>query len=112
MYDFLHSFREKRSCETRLVMMIEDLARNASAGKRTDVILLDFSKVFDKANHSKLLWKLHRYGFRCKMLSWIQTFLVDRSQRNGEELDSIPVNSGVPQGSLFQGTDSFSRSYK
>ena len=28
-------------------MMIEDLARNASAGKQTDVILLDFSKAFD-----------------------------------------------------------------
>ena len=35
-------------------MLIEDLARTASAGKQTDIILLDFSKPFDKVNHSKL----------------------------------------------------------
>ena len=28
-------------------MLIEDLARNASVGKQTDIILLDFSKAFD-----------------------------------------------------------------
>ena len=104
MYDLQHGFREKRSCETQLVMMIDDLARNASAGKQTDVILLDFSKAFDKVNHSKLLWKLHQYGIRGKVLSWIQAFLGNRSQRvvvEGEESDSIPVNSGVPQGSVL-----------
>ena len=95
-----HGFREKRSCETQLVMMIDDLARNASAGIQTDVILLDFSKAFDKVSHSTLLWKLHKYGIRGKVLSWIQAFLGNRSQKvviDGEESDSKPVNSGVPQ---------------
>ena len=72
--------------------------------KQTDVILLDFSKAFDKVNHSKLLWKLHNYGIRGKVLSWIQAFLGIRSQQvviDGEESDSIPVNSGVPQGSVL-----------
>ena len=104
MYDMQHGFREKRSCEMQLVMMIEDLARNANARKQTDVILLDFSKAFDKVNHSKLLWKLHKYGIRGKVPSWIQAFLGNRSQRvviDGEESDSIPVNSGVPQGSVL-----------
>ena len=104
MYDLQHGFREKRSCETQLVMMIDDLARSASVGKQTDNILLDFSKAFDKVNHSKLLCKLHQYGIRGKVLSWIQTFLGNRSQRvvvDGEESDSIPVNSGVPQGSVL-----------
>ena len=104
MYDMQRAFREKRSCETQLVMMIEDLARNVSAGNQTDVILLDFSKAFDKVSHSKLLWKLHQYGIRGKVLSWIQAFLGNRSQQvviDGEESDSIPVNSGVPQGSVL-----------
>ena len=44
MYDLRHGFKEKKSCETQLVMMIDDLARDASAGKQTDVILFDFFK--------------------------------------------------------------------
>ena len=61
-------------------MLFEDLARNASAGKQTDLILLDFLKAFDKVNHSKLLWKLHQYGIRGTALSWVRAFLGNRSQ--------------------------------
>ena len=38
LYDLQHSFREKKSCETQLAMLVEDLG-----GKQTDIILLDFS---------------------------------------------------------------------
>ena len=83
MYDLQHGFRERRSCETQLAMLIEDLARNASLGKQTDIILLDFSKAIDKVNHSKLLWKLHQYGIRGHVLGWIRAkkFLGSRSQQ-------------------------------
>ena len=88
LYDLQHGFREKRSCDTQLTMLFEDLARNTSAGKQTDLILLDFSKAFDKVNHSKLIWKLHQYGIRGNALSWIRAFLGNRSQTvliEGEE---------------------------
>ena len=104
LYDLQHGFREKRSRETQLIMLIEDLARNASVGKQTDIILLDFSKAFDKVNHSKLLWKLHQYGIRGHVLNWVRAFLGSRSQRvviEGEESESILVTSGVPQGSVL-----------
>ena len=55
LYDLQHGFRSKRSCETQLVMLLEDLLRNTTEGKQTDLILLDFSKAFDKVNHAKLL---------------------------------------------------------
>ena len=104
LYDLQHGFREKRSCETQLTMLVEDLARSASKGKQTDLILLDFSKAFDKVNHSKLIWKLHQYGIRSNVLRWVQAFLGNRSQSvvvEGEESDSVPVCSGVPQGSVL-----------
>ena len=104
LYDLQHGFREKRSCETQLTMLVEDLARNASRGKQTDLILLDFSKAFDKVNHSKLIWKLHQYGIRSNVLRWVHAFLSNRSQSvvvGGEESDSVPVCSGVPQGSVL-----------
>ena len=92
LYDLQHGYREKRSCETQLIMLIEDLARSASVGKQTDIILLDFSKAFDKVNHSKLLWKLHQYGIRGQVLSWVRAFLGSRSQQvviDGEESESM-----------------------
>ena len=44
LYELQHGFRENPSCETQLIMLVEELARNASAGKQTDLVLLDFFK--------------------------------------------------------------------
>ena len=55
MYDLQHWCRERRSCETQLIMLIEDLARNASAGRQTDIIFLDFSKAVDKVIYEEPL---------------------------------------------------------
>ena len=40
-------------------MVIEEIHRNLKEGKQTDIILLDFSKAFDKVNHETLILKLH-----------------------------------------------------
>lgn len=55
-------------------------------------------------NHEKLLYKLHFYGIRGQTLKWIKGFLDNRSQSvvvNGSSSSSIPVSSGVPQGSVL-----------
>ena len=105
MHDLQHGFREKRSCETQRIMVIEYLARNASVGKQTDIILLDFSKAFDKVNHSKLLWKLYQYGPILQIRAGLDpSFPKRRSQQvvlDGEESESIPDTYNVPQGSVL-----------
>ena len=48
--------------------------------------------------------KLHSYGIRSATLRWIQAYLGNRWQKVvvvGEESDSVPVKSGVPQGSVL-----------
>ena len=80
LYDLQYGFREKRSFETQLHMLVEDLIWNACAGKQTHLILLDFSKAFDKVSHSNLILKLHQYEIRGKALNWIHAFLGNRSQ--------------------------------
>ena len=92
------------SYETQFLQLIEDLALNMTGGKQTDLILLDFSKAFDKVNHLKLLYKLQVHGVQGKTLGWIESFLVGRSQTvvlDGESSDELPVLSGVPQGSVL-----------
>ena len=69
-----HGFREKRSCETQLKMLIDELAKNMQMGKQTDLILSDLSKAFDKVAHDKPLLKLHYYGIRGETLKWIKDF--------------------------------------
>ena len=60
----LHGFREKRSCETQLLEFISDLTNNMQSGVQTDVLVMDFSKAFDKVSHKHLTAKLDYYGVR------------------------------------------------
>ena len=87
-----------------LIQLIEDLSRNMISGKQTDLILLVYSKAFDKVNRLKLLYKLQTHGVQGKTLRWIESFLVGRSQTlvlNGNSSDELQVSSGAPQGSVL-----------
>ena len=82
---------------------MEDLARNMTSGKQTDLILLDFSKPFNKVNHLKLLYKLQVHGVQSKTLGWNESFLAGRTQcivLDGEASPELSVSAGVPQGSV------------
>ena len=94
LYDLQHGFRERRSCETQLIQLVEELARNTSQGQQTDLILLDFSKASDRVN---------QHGARGNTLSWIKAFLTGRSQTVVWRVKAHQkfLNSGVPQGSVL-----------
>ena len=102
--DSQHGFRSKRSCETQLIISIQDLAKSLGYGNQIDVILLDFSKAFDKVPHKRLAQKLEFYGIRNQNLNWINDFLADRQQQvllNGVKSSKLAVDSGVPQGTVL-----------
>ena len=72
--------------------------------KQAELILLDYSKAFDKVNHLKLLYELSCFGVKGNTLNWIQSFLIGRTQTvvlDGESSEEVKVTSGVPQGSVL-----------
>ena len=102
--DQQHGFRSGCSCESQLILTINDLAKGLDEGKQIDAVLLDFSKAFDKVSHSKLVYKLGHFGVRGKTQAWIRDFLTGRTQAvvlRGETSDTVPVTSGVPQGMVL-----------
>jgi hypothetical protein len=102
--DCQHGFRARRSCETQLISLTQELHEYLEAKEQVDMIVLDFSKAFDKVPHRRLMRKLWNYGIRGTTHAWIQAFLVDRSQRvmvDGEHSEWAKVESGVPQGTVL-----------
>ena len=65
------------------------------------IVLLDFSKAFERINLNILITKLIDMGLRRSLISWLCGFLSDRRQRVklGESIsDWAQVNAGVPKG--------------
>ena len=68
------------------------------------MIILDFSKVFDRVPNCHLLKKIHHYGIRGNTHKSIESFLFNRSQQvvaEGKTSETVPVINGVPQGSVL-----------
>jgi hypothetical protein len=64
-----------------IVVTIQDLAKYIDNRSQTDLILLDFSKAFDKVPHKRLLCKINYYGIRHSTNQWIANFLEGRTQQ-------------------------------
>jgi len=104
LYELQHGFRDRRSCETQLLEFTADITNNMQCGQQTDILIMDFSKAFDKVSHTRLILKLHHYGVQGRTNAWIQAFLGGREQQvvlDGEYSYSAEVRSGVPQGSVI-----------
>ena len=52
-----HGFRKRRSCDTQLLLTLNDFARGNEDKSQTDIIFLDFANALDKVSHQGLLKK-------------------------------------------------------
>ena len=104
IYELQHGFRHNRSCETQLRSFIQELSETDNKNIQTDLIIMDFAKAFDKVPHHRLLYKLNYYGISGPTLHWISAFLTNRTQTvviDGKSSSTVPVTSGVPQGTVL-----------
>ena len=97
-------FRSKHSTSHAINYSIDHIISETENKKHVLGIFIDLSKAFDTISHSKLLYKLDHYGIRSNALSLIKEYLTDRTQLvnfDGEKSDYLPVQHGVPQGSIL-----------
>ena len=84
-----------------MIVTEEDPAGETDKGDQTDIIPLDFLKVFDKIQHEHLLMKLDFYGIRGMTKRWARGFFSMVFQQVVVEDDQSytdSITSGVPQG--------------
>ena len=104
LLDHLQSaYKKSHSTTTALLNVTDDIYEALDDSEITLLILLDYSKAFDTANHRLILAKLRAAGFHDDALSWINSYLSNRQQKVKTDSDSDwqSLKNGVPQGSIL-----------
>ena len=99
-----HGFRSGYSCESQLLVTMEDLLKAHNSNAQIDCAILDFSKAFDTVPHKKFLHKLSAYGINGQIHAWLTQFLTARTMQvvlEGQTTHQVTVGSGVPQGTVL-----------
>ena len=99
-----HGFLPRRSVVIQLLLSLSKIYQTINAIDVTNrLVLLDFSKAFDKIKHSILLEKLLSLNLSKRSYNLIKDYLSDRTQSvrvNGVVSVNLKISSGVPQGSV------------
>ena len=97
-------FRPGSSTQEAILTATHDWQSCLDRGLSSAALFLDMSKAFDKVPHHKLLLSLAAVGVSGPLLQWFKSYLSNRTQTvvlSGHSSSSIPVKSGVPQGSIL-----------
>lgn len=101
-------FQANISTEDALLQLLKCVMSNLDEKNKTVCINFDFSRAFDTIRHELLTLKLQSYGITDNSLSWIMSFLENRTQKVRVsflefKMESQPeiVDLGIPQGSTL-----------
>ena len=98
------AYKQNHSTLTALLKITDDIYDALENTEITILVLLDYSKAFDCANHRLILAKLQKCGFHPEALKWLESYLTKRSQKVVTEENASPwkyMVNGVPQGSIL-----------
>ena len=100
----LSGFRKNYNTQDCLTYMLEKWKNTLDKGKHVGAVFMDLSKAFDTINHDLLIAKLQAYGFSNNTLSFMLSYLKNRSQRVSinNSFSTWEENiAGVPQGPIL-----------
>ena len=97
-------FLRNRSCLSQLLTSLALVYEAIDNRQQSDILYLDFKKAFNSVPHQELLFKLWQLGITGPLWLWFQSYLSSRRHfvcLDGIKSSSLPVLSGVPQGSIM-----------
>ena len=95
---------EKNSTQQAIIFLVKKIADSWDSDGVVIGVFLDLKKAFDTVSHDILLKKLYAYGIRGKVFKLLKSYLTNRTQfvvYDGIPSWTLPINCGVPQGSVL-----------
>ena len=104
LYDNQFGFRAMHSTYMPISILHDFITDNLTQRRKSAGIFLDLARAFDTVNINILLQKLNAYNISGNALSFLTSYLTNRTQRvkfNGIISGTKDVICGVPQGSVL-----------